>query len=58
MGHRHDPCLLDVLISAKRFLEGEPAKLGGVTLTNVECFSKIAQRTKANEIRIYDYLCS
>ena len=26
MGHRHDPCLLDVLISAKRFLEGEPAK--------------------------------
>lgn len=26
MGHRHDPCLLDCLISAKRFLEGEPAK--------------------------------
>jgi hypothetical protein len=26
MGHRHDPCLLDVLISAQRFLEGEPAK--------------------------------
>jgi hypothetical protein len=26
MGHRHDPCLLDVLISAKRFLEGEPVK--------------------------------
>ena len=26
MGHRHDPCLLDALISARRFLEGEPAK--------------------------------
>jgi Pathogenicity locus len=26
MGHRHDPCLLDVLISAKRFLNGEPDK--------------------------------
>jgi hypothetical protein len=26
MGHRHDPCLLDVLISAQRFLNGEAAK--------------------------------
>jgi Pathogenicity locus len=26
MGHRHDPCLLDCLISAQRFLEGAPAK--------------------------------
>ena len=26
MGYRHDPCVLDVLISVKRFLNGEPAK--------------------------------
>jgi hypothetical protein len=26
MGHRHDPCVLDALISVKRFLNGEPAK--------------------------------
>jgi hypothetical protein len=26
MGHRHDPCVLDVLISAKKFLNGEPAQ--------------------------------
>jgi hypothetical protein len=26
MGHRHDPCLLDVFISVQRFLDGEPAR--------------------------------
>ena len=26
MGHRHDACVLDALISVKRFLNGEPAK--------------------------------
>ena len=26
MGHRHEPCVLDALISVKRFLNGEPAK--------------------------------
>jgi len=26
MGHRHDPCVFDALISVKKFLNGEPAK--------------------------------
>ncbi len=25
-GHRHDPCVIDVFLSAVRFMEGEPAK--------------------------------
>jgi hypothetical protein len=27
MGHRHDPCVLDTLISVRHFLDGEAAQL-------------------------------
>lgn len=56
MGHRHDPCLLDCLISAKRFLEGEPAKPWWSYTNERRMLLENSQRRKVNEIWIYDYL--